>query len=130
MDGDINGGQLKPDNPVNVLFFHIGKGYIISLEKAEPGIIIFKIEGIPHTRRHLVNKTENTFVAAGSVVAHQTVFKINAQILIVIFNVQFPLFPIRLADDHGHGRAVYMVLIVKNIFHFLTVNGQQQVSGF
>ena len=39
---------------------HICKGHIVPLQKGKPGIIILKVQALPHSRRHLVYKTENT----------------------------------------------------------------------
>ena len=58
------------DDPLKFVIAHIGEGHIVSLKKTEPGIIVLEIQGFPHPRRHLVNKAENTLVAAGTVSIH------------------------------------------------------------
>ena len=55
------------DDPVNVMVAHIGKGHIVSLEERKTGIVVLKIERFPHARRHLVNKTKNTFSFASKI---------------------------------------------------------------
>ena len=49
------------------LLAHICKCHIISLQKRESGIIIFKIKRLSHFRRHLIDKAENAFVMAMTV---------------------------------------------------------------
>ena len=58
-------------NPVKFVIAHIGESHIISLEKAEACVIILKIQGVPHSRGHLINKAKNAFVPAGAVGVHQ-----------------------------------------------------------
>ena len=42
---------------------HICKSDVIALQKGKPGIIVLKIERLPHPLRELVYKTENALVA-------------------------------------------------------------------
>ena len=109
------------------MILHVGKGHIIALKKGKAGIIILKIKRIPHTRGHLVNKTENTLIGTGLVVAHQTVFKGNAQILVIVFHLQLPLLSIRLLHKKRQRGAVYIIFIIKNIFDLVSVDRQESV---
>ena len=89
----INGGQVIFNNPLHIPFGHIGKRHIITLKEGKSGIIILKIKAFPHSLRHLIDKAENTFIAAGTVFIHQSVFKGNSQILfIILIYFQEPFF--------------------------------------
>mgnify|MGYP007025233869 CR=1 FL=1 len=57
---------MAEEQNFDILLPHIGQRNIITLQKRQSCIVILKIQGFPHTGRHLVNKTENTFVAAGA----------------------------------------------------------------
>jgi len=128
LDGNIDRSQFKADDPLDIFFLQIRKGHIISLEKGQSGIIILKIQCFPHSRRHLVNKAENALVAAGSVLAHKSVFKRKSQILIIVFNVKLPLFSVSLSHRHKHGRTVYIVFIIEYILYGISVDRKDTVS--
>ena len=130
LDGYVNRCQPVLDNPVNILILHVGQRDIITLKEGKSGIVILEIEGFPHSRRHLVDKAENTLISAGAIIAHQPILKGQAQILVFIFNIQFPLFPIFLSDDHGNGLIVNSIFIIKNIFDFIAVYGQKHIARF
>jgi hypothetical protein len=116
------------DNPVQILLFHIGKGYIIPLQKGEPGIIIFKVQRIPHPLRHLVDKAEHTLVPAGFIFIHQTVFKDNTQILIVLFfNLKLPFFPVFFPNQYYNIFLTAQIMIVEYVFHIRVIDGEQHV---
>ena len=117
------------DNPVNIMVAHIGQRHIISLKKRQAGIVIFKIESFPHTRRHLVNKAAHTLVSAGTVFVHQTVFKFQSQILLKLFlYFQLPLFSVWFAHQKFYIFVIYQVMVIKHIFYCFPVNGEQLIS--
>ena len=113
---------MVADNPVDIVVAHVGQCNIVSLQEGQTRIVILKIQGGTHSRRHLVDKTENTLVAAGTVVAHQTIFKFYAKVIIILFlDLQKPFFPIRLADQHFYILILDHVTIIKNVLYFLVV---------
>ena len=119
---NIDRRKLHLDNTVHIFLLHIRQGNIIALQERQTGIIIFKIQGLTHSRRHLVDKTKNTLVAAGTVVAHQTIFKFYAKVIIILFlDLQKPFFPVRLADQHFYILILDHVTIIKNVLYFLVV---------
>ena len=109
---------------------HIGKRHIISLKKRQSGIVIFKIQGIPHPFRHLVDEAENAFISAGPVLIHQAGVKLQPDLLVrVLLDLQFPLLSVRLLDKEQEFLILRIKLIVKYILYFLSVDGQKSVSG-
>ena len=115
-------------NPLQITLPHIGKGHIIPLQKRQAGIIVLKIQRVPHPLWHLVDKAENAFVAAGLVFIHQAVFKLNAQIIFVFFfDLQFPFFPRPFADKDSKVFFVGEIFIVKYILDFMPIYGQQHI---
>ena len=79
---------------------HISECHIISLQERQAGIIIFKVKRIPHSGRHLVNKTKYTFIPAGTVFIHKTGTEFHPKLFICIFpDLQLPLLAIRLFDQ-------------------------------
>ena len=59
------------DDTINIVVTHIGQRHIIPLQERQSGIVIFKVEGLTHSRRHLVNKAENTLIPAGAILIHE-----------------------------------------------------------
>ena len=125
---DIDGRQLKRDDPVNIPVRHIGQRHIIPLQKGKPGIVILKVQSLSHPLGHLINKTENALVFAGAVLAHEPVLKRQPQILIIVFDLQLPLLPVAFLH-HGHNRlAAYIVFVIKDVLDLMSVYGQKPVS--
>ena len=121
--------QMIPDNPVNIVITHIGKRHIIPLKERKSGIIIFKIQCFTHIFWHLIDKAEDTFIPAGTVLIHQSLFKLNPQIFLVFFlNLQFPLFSVRLLNKNGQIFLICKKMIIKNIFDLLIIDRKKLVS--
>ena len=78
---NIDRRKLHLDYTLYIPVAHIGQRNIISLQERQSGIIILKIQGFPHSRRHLVY---NTLVAAGAVFTHQAVLKFNPKIILIL----------------------------------------------
>ena len=78
LEGNINRLHAVGDDALYILVTHIGKGHIIALQKRKPGIIVLEIQGIPHALRQLIDKTEDTFIAAGTIIVHHAIFKLDA----------------------------------------------------
>ena len=120
---------MEADDPVNIFIAHIGKCHIVSLKERKSGVIILKIERFPHPRGHLVDKAENTLISAGAVFTHQAVFKGKAQILSSALDLKLPLLSVCLSDQHNEGLTVCHIIIIENIFNFLSVYGKQYITG-
>ena len=133
------------DDPVNVMIRHVGQCDIVSLQKAEPRVIVMKIQGIPHPRRHLINKAEDAAVFTGAVLIHQPALKFQPEILHgVFFDLQFPILRfligksqlkefrgmLSLADHNGKDFLTDHIPVIKNILHLLPVHQKQAVARF
>ena len=119
------------NDTVDIVIGHIGQGDIISLQKRKPGIIVFKIERITHTLWHLINKTEDTFVVAGTIIIHQTIFKFDPDIIFIFFfYLKLPFFPVRFAYQKFYIFIVHQIMIVQNIFDLFPSHGKKLVSRF
>ena len=124
---NIDRRQLKPDNPLNILILHIRQRDIVALQERKSGIIVLKIQCLTHARRHLVDETEDALIPAGTIIAHQTIFKGNPQILILIYDIQFPLLAVLLADQQRNLLTVYLIFIIKNILYLISIDRQKDV---
>ena len=110
---------------------HVCQCDIISLQKRKPGIIIFKIKCITHTFWHLINKAENTFVMARTIVIHQTIFKLNPDIIFIFFfYLKLPFFPVRFAYQKLYIFIIHQIMIIQNIFDLFPAYRNQFVSRF
>ena len=128
MKRNIYGCQMIIDDPVNIMIAHIGQRHIITLQKGQSGIVILKIQSIPHTRRHLVDKAEHALIPAGTVLIHKAVDKGNSQILFqILFDLQLPFLTIRFSYQHGQVLIICQIMIIKYIFYWFTVNGNKLI---
>ena len=119
------------DDPVNVVLAHVGQGHIVSLEERKAGIVVLKIERFPHARRHLVNKTKNTFIMTGAVIIHEAVLKFHSEIILkLLLDLQLPLFPVGFLNQYGQVFFIDQVMIIEDILDLLIVDGQQKIPGF
>ena len=129
LNGNIDRCKLHLNDTVHVLLFHIRQSDIISLQERKTGIIIFEIQCLTHSRRHLIDKTKNALVTAGTVITHQTIFKFNPQIIVIFFlDLQKPFFPIRLADQYFYILILDHITIIKNVLYFLVIYSQKDIS--
>ena len=131
LEGDVDGGQPVTTDSVNIVLRHICQRHIIPLQEGKSGIIILKIQGFSHPRRHLVNKTEDALIMAVPVFIHQTVLKLNAKILVkVLIDLQHPLLPVRLLDQNLNIGILDQKLVVKNILDLRIIYGEYLIARF
>ncbi len=130
MHGNIDRLQAVSDDSLDIILLHIGQCNIISLQKRKPGIIVLKIQRIAHSFRHLIDKTKDAFIPAGLIIIHQSAFKHNAQIFVVVFfDFKFPFFPVRFSDQNSNFLFMNQIMIIKHIFDLLPVDTNQRISG-
>ena len=128
LEGNVDGLQAESDDPLQIMPAHVGQGHIVSLEEGQPGIVVFKIERIPHPRRHLVDKTEDALISAGTVLVHQPLLKFHSQVFVTLFlNLQLPLLAVRLLDQQYKLLFLYIVAVIKYILDLLPVHCQQLI---
>ena len=126
---NIDRFQMVTDDPFYIMITHIGQCHIISLQKGKSGIVILKIKGISHPRRHLINKAEDTVVGTGPVIIHKPIFKLYSQIFLVLFlHFQLPDFPVSLLDLQHHVFFIHQITVIKYIFNRLSIHGNQGIS--
>ena len=128
---NIDRRKLVKAYPLYILLRHVRKGHIIALQEGKPCVIILEIQGFSHPGRHLVNKAENTFIAAMPVFVHQTRFKHNAEVLIRIFfdlALDAVIF-LRGIDKECKLLIIRQISVVKNITDLSSVDTYQTVSG-
>ena len=129
--GNIDRLQMILYDPPNVMITHIRQCNIVSLQERESGIIILKIQRLPHSLRHLVDKAEHTLVSAGTVLIHQSLFKLDPQIFfIILLDLQLPLFSVRFLDQKNQFLIIYKVMIIKDILDLLVIDTDQAVPRF
>ena len=123
LERNIDRFQPVSDNSLNIMVVHVGQRHVIALKKRQTGIVILKIQSIPHSFRHLVDETEHTFISAGAVLIHETFPELHSQFFICIFfNFQLPLLAVRFLDQEQNLLVFRIKLIIKNIFNFMSVD--------
>ena len=73
------------DNPLDVTFLEVGEGGVIAKQKGHSGIVILKVKALAHPRRCLVDKAEDAGVFAAHLTVHQIGFKLQSQIVVLVF---------------------------------------------
>ena len=64
MDGDIDGTDAQVDDALSLPLRQIGEGNVVALKEAETGVVVLKIQGLAHARRHLIHEAENAVIGA------------------------------------------------------------------
>ena len=89
-----------------------------------------KVQSIPHSLRHLVDKAEDTVIPAGPVFAHQPSAKPNPQIFIrIFFDLKLPFLSVRLANHNKKLFVIAKIPIVENILDLFPIHRDENVSG-
>ncbi len=126
MNGKIEGRQPQSEDPLPVGFRQRSEGNIIAVEKRCPIIIIFYIQALPASSRHLIDETKYTLVPAS---LYRERGKFKAQHIIGV-----------LMDGYRSGFAVAHVqfdfdlflrceeLIVYDVENIFAVDGDNAVS--
>ena len=129
VEGDVDRLQMVQNNAVDVMIRHVGHRDVVALQKGQSCIIVMKVQGIPHSLRHLVDKAENTVVPAGPVFAHQASAEPNPQIFIrIFFDLKLPFVSIRLADHDKKLFIIAKIPIVENILNLFPIHRDENVS--
>ena len=130
VNGDVDGADAQVDDPLGLPLRQVGQGDIVALQKAQPGVVVLKIQGLPHTGGHLVHEAEDAVVGAGAHIVHEDGVKIQAQVP-----------ALGLAQGHGpHGAGglpqlqaavgiVAVKAIVQHVDDLVAVDGQQLLPG-
>mgnify|MGYP007000004623 FL=1 len=122
---------MVADNPVDIVVAHVGQCNIVSLQEGQTRIVILKIQGGTHSRRHLIDEAENAVVAAGTVLIHELVLECDADFLVVLFfNLQIPFFPVFLPDREFQIRVVGLEVVIEDVLDNFPVHAEQFISRF
>ena len=92
VNGYVDGGKAHLNDAPELLVTYVGQGHVVSHQKGEPGIVVFKINRFPHPARILVDKAKDAFVGASSLFIHQKGFKFQTDIVVAFLfqkNVEF-----------------------------------------
>ena len=119
--------QLHLDNSVNVFLTEVCQRNIITLQKREARIIILEIKSLAHIGGHLVDKTENTFVAAALFLIHQKSPELQSEIVILAFGNQNGMTAAAAPDKKLRADFRRIVHIVQYVCNFVTVYRYQNV---
>ena len=128
LEGNIDGFQMIADDSLNIMVTHVCQCYIVSLDERQSGIVILEIEGISHSRGHLINEAENAVVAAGAVIVHQVLGKFHAQVFFVfLLYLKLPDFSVGFLYLQYHIFLIHQIAVIKYIFNRLAVYTKQGI---
>ena len=107
---------MVADNPVDIVVAHVGQCNIVSLQEGQTRIVILKIQGGTHSRRHLIDEAENAVVAAGTVLIHELVLECNADFLVILFfDFQIPFLAVLFPDREFQIRVVGLEVVIEDV---------------
>ena len=130
VDGDVDGGDAQVDNALDLAGGEVREGQIVAHQKGQPGVIILKIEGFPHTRRELVHKAEHAPVGAGAGLVHQIGFKVQAQILALgLPDPDGPAGAVGAGEGEDQAGVVGVEFVVQHVQYGLAVDVGEGLAG-
>ena len=118
---------MHRDDALDIPFVQVRQGDIIAEQKGQPAVVILEIQTFPHAGRQLVDKTENTFIAAGTLLVHQVGIELQPDVI---------LFPLAQPDGtHPLGCLQFKCQplihqikpIVEHILDLVPVDAQQPI---
>ena len=93
-----------------------GQCNIVSLQEGQTRIVILKIQGGTHSRRHLIDEAENAVVAAGTVLIHELVLEYDADFLVILFfDFQVPFLAVLFPDREFQIRVVGLEVVIEDV---------------
>ena len=122
---------MVADNPVDIVVAHVGQCNIVSLQEGQTRIVILKIQGGTHSRRHLIDEAENAVVAAGTVLIHELVLECDADFLVILFfDFQVPFLAVLFPDREFQIRVVGLEVVIEDVLDDFPVHAEQFISRF
>ena len=117
---------MVADNPVDIVVAHVGQCNIVSLQEGQTRIVILKIQGGTHSRRHLIDEAENAVVAAGTVLIHELVLECDADFLVILFfDFQVPFLAVLFPDREFQIRVVGLEVVIEDVLDDFPVHAEQ-----
>ena len=121
--------HMHIDNAVHVLIGEIGQRDIAALQKGKPRIVIFKVNGLAHPFRILVNKAEDTMISACFLLIHERRGKAQPQVLILLLmHLHGIAFAAAVAAD-GKDPGSRCKTVIQNIMDYRFIDRNQLISG-
>ena len=94
-------------------------------------IVILKIQGGTHSRRHLIDEAENAVVAAGTVLIHELVLECDADFLVILFfDFQVPFLAVLFPDREFQIRVVGLEVVIEDVLDDFPVHAEQFIARF
>ena len=122
---------MVADNPVDIVVAHVGQCNIVSLQEGQTRIVILKIQGGTHSRRHLIDEAENAVVAAGTVLIHELVLEYDADFLVILFfDFQVPFLAVLFPDREFQIRVVGLEVVIEDVLDDFPVHAEQFIARF
>ena len=126
---NIDGADVHFDDAGNILITHVGEGDIAAEQKAHAAVVIFEVEGFPHTLGKLIDKAEHAFIGAVVLPIHEIIGKFQTQLVIFrLFNVEGEELVLPLHLD-GEGGVDHVEAVIQHVANDIAVDGEEPVAG-
>mgnify|MGYP001121731830 CR=1 FL=1 len=118
------GIKEKAANAILIKFNQIG-----TVTEALETIDMAKKAGYKTIISHRSGETEDTFIAAGTIIIHQILLKGNPKVFFIfLLHLQLPDLSVCLFHFQNNEFFIHQISVVKYIFHRLTVYSEQYIS--
>ena len=84
MHRHVYGRKTHLYDTLYVLVGHIGKGYVIAVDKGQTRVVVLEVDRLSHSLWILVDKAKYTAVLTGMLFIHKRRFKDESDILVLI----------------------------------------------
>ena len=129
MDGDVQRADAQIADALQLPLGEVGEGDVVPLQKAEAGVIVFKIQGLPQPPGELVDEAEDTVVGTGPRPIHQIALKIQTQVTALRLPDMKPVLrAVRTGEKQMQVPVIGIELIVQDVEDALSVDAEQPVA--
>ena len=113
----------------NLMLCQVRQGDIVAEQERQTAVVVFEIQALTHTGRQLVDKAEDTVVAAGALLVHQIGIEAETDLLELPFTQAHRLFLIRAADHQYELGVGYVEPIIQHVGDLAPVDRHERITG-
>ena len=126
MHGDVQRAYLQITDALQFALGKIRTGDIVPREERKTRVVIFKIERFAHPARQLIHEAEHAPVGAARRLVHQVRFKVQPEILALLFAEADRA---RVPEFQRERAVIRPVFIIEHVMDLVPVDITQFVSG-
>ncbi|CDC73544.1 unknown [Candidatus Colimorpha enterica] len=129
MDGDIHRGHLHFDDARDIVFVHVGQGYVVAHQEGEAGVVVLEVKRLSHSRRELVDEAENALIAAGALFVHEKRIELKPDIVVSRLFYRYFQKLGAAVDEQAHPRFGDIIPVIEDVVYVLSVDTDKVISA-